>query len=218
MPTRPGPSMPGARSGALPALPEAHRCLVRQGRHLTGCRLPFPGYSRRPVNANPEEPLPVVVKRLFAGFVATLFAYVTLYGACTALKRRGGPWNVTFDRATDGVPVLRIEHPRLLGPQPVTLYFPGETPLREDLPITAVFSVPITNAMPFGPVVFVDTSALPGTVSLNCFGHAVEMVARTLYVDFREVPWVPGTNITLAADTKPDAERLAARGQAWRGR
>ena len=170
------------------------------------------------MNAPDNDPLPATVKRLFAGFVATLFAYVTLYGACTALKRRGGPWNLTYATGADGVAELRIEHPRLLGPLPVTLRFPGEKPLRDDLPMTAVFSVPITNSMPFGPVIFVDTSALPGTVTLNCFGHAIEMIPRTLFVDFQSVPWVPGTNITVSMQGKPDPERLTAKGQAWRGR
>jgi hypothetical protein len=157
------------------------------------------------------------MKKLFATFVATLFLYVTFYGACELKRRQGGPWNVTF-ATSNGVPELRIEHPRLLGPMPVTLRFPGETPDRTDLPITAVFNQPITNAMPFGPVIFVDSTILPGTVTLNCFGHVVEIVPRTLFLDFHETPWTAGTNITMTPATKPPPEKLRTKGQAWNGR
>lgn len=164
------------------------------------------------------DDLPPSVRKLFWVFVGTLFLYVTVYGACQAVRRRGGPWNLTYAMTSNGVPELKIEHPRLLGNQPVTVQFPGEKPERTDLPLIAVFSVPITNAMPFGPVIFVDNTQLPGTVTLNCFGHVVEMVPRTLFIDLKEVGWVPGTNIVLLPGTKPDPERLKTQGQAWRGR
>jgi hypothetical protein len=164
------------------------------------------------------DDLPPSVRKLFWVFIGTLFLYVTFYGACQAMRRRGGPWNLTFSVGSNGVPELRIEHPRLLGDQPVTLQFPGEKPERTDLPITAVFSVPITNAMPFGPVIFVDNTQLPGTVTLNCFGHVVELVPRTLFVDLKEVGWVPGTNLVLEPGTKPEPDRLKTSGQSWRGR
>lgn len=174
------------------------------------------GWGR--VSDTEQEDLPASVKRVFVMFVATLFGYVTLYGGCQLVRRRGGPWNLTYAMASNGVPELRIEHPKLLGPQPVVLSFPGEKPGRTDLPITAVFSVPITNAMPFGPVIFVDNSLLPGTVAVNCFGHVVELVPRTLFVDMKEVPWTPGAHIVLSPTNKPDPSRIQAKGQQWKGR
>ena len=158
-----------------------------------------------------------MLRRLLVTFVATLFLYVTIYGACEMKRRRGGPWNVIFAMSND-VPVLRIEHPRLFGTQAITLSFPGEKPSRTDLPIVAVFNQPITNAMPFGPVRFVDTTVLPGTVTLICFGHSVEIVPRTLYLDLHEVPWVPGTNIVLDPASKPPPEKIRAKSQSWNGR
>jgi len=156
-----------------------------------------------------EEPLPLDVRRLFMLFVGTLFLYVTIWGACTAMKRRGGAWALTFT-TTNGTPALIIEHPLRL-PQPVTVLFPGETPERTDLPIMAVFHVPITNRMAFGPVLHVDTTTLPGVVTLNCFGHAVEIFPRALSLDFEEHAWVPGTAYTLTAASKPPADRLKPR-------
>jgi hypothetical protein len=81
---------------------------------------------------------------------------------------------------------------------------------------SAPSSLPVTT--PFGPIAFLDTTQLPGTISLVAFGHAVEMVPRTLFVDFHEVPWSSGTNLVLKAEAKPSAERLKARNQQWQGR
>ncbi len=157
-------------------------------------------------------------RKVFGLFLLTLFAYVTVFGACQAYRRRDGAWTITFDRGSDGTPVLRIEQPKLLAAGAVSLSFPGELPNRTDLPITAVFNYPITNAMPFGPVIFVDTSQLPGVVTLNVFGHAVEIFPRTLRLDFQEIPWTPGTNIIAAASAKPPAEKLHPHDQQWKGR
>lgn len=154
-----------------------------------------------------DESLPPLARRLVLGFMATLFLYITVYGGCQAMRRRGGPWAVTFAE-TNGVPMLEIRHHRILGTEPVRLLFPGEKPNRTDLPITAVFSQPITNAMPFGPVIFVDTTILPGTLTLNAFGHVVEMVPRTLFVNFEEKPWQAGLSLTLSATNKPPADKL----------
>lgn len=162
--------------------------------------------------------MPSALKKFFFLFIATLFLYVTVYGACQAMRVRGGPWNLTYALGDDDVPELRIEHPKQLGPDPVVLRFPGEKPTRTDLPITAVFSVPITNNMPFGPVLFVDTTLLPGTVAVQCFGHVVEMVPRTLFVNFNEVAWEPGAQIVLESEDKPDPARVQRAEQQWRGR
>lgn len=155
--------------------------------------------------------------KAFVGiFFATLFLYVTFYGACAATRRKGGPWVVTQDRLPDGTPVLRIEHHRILGlSNTVSLVFPGErAPERfTNAPLRRIYTMPVTNALPFGPTEFVDVTFLPGTVALDAFGHLVEMVPRTLYLDGHEVPWVPGTNITVLPATKLGREKRPERKQ-----
>jgi hypothetical protein len=54
-------------------------------------------------------------------------------------------------------------------------------------------------APPFGSVKFLDTTVLPGTVTLDLFGHEVELLPRTLIVDKREHPWSSGQRIELPA-------------------
>ncbi len=155
--------------------------------------------------------------KAFVGiFFATLFLYVTFYGACTAVRRKGGPWVVTQDRLADGTPVLRIEHHRIIGlSNVVSITFPGEhAPERfTNAPLQRIYTLPVTNALPFGPVEFVDVTFLPGTIALDAFGHLIEMVPRTLYLDGQEIPWVPGTNIVADPAIKLPKERRPARKQ-----
>jgi hypothetical protein len=159
------------------------------------------------------------LRKFFGVFIGTLFLYVTIYGGCQAYRVRSGAWHLTFDRLPDGTPQLRIDHPKILPDGPLALSFPGESaPRVTNGPITWVYTKPDTNTTPFGPIAFLDTTQLPGTISLVAFGHAVEMVPRTLFVDFQEVPWSSGTNLVLKAETKPSVERLKARNQQWQGR
>lgn len=154
--------------------------------------------------------------RGFVGiFLATLFLYITFYGACTAIRRKGGPWVITQDKAPDGTPVVRLEHHTIIGDgQAVTLRFPGEqAPARfTNAPFRRIYSLPNTNSLPYGPVEFLDVTFLPGTIAFDAFGHLVEMVPRTLFLDGREIPWVPGTNIVVDAAMKlPPEQRPKAR-------
>ncbi|HRI15163.1 MAG TPA: hypothetical protein PLX89_19380 [Verrucomicrobiota bacterium] len=137
-------------------------------------------------------------------FFATLFLYITFYGGCMACRRKGGPWAITQDKLSDGTPILKIEHHRLLSNGPVILRFPGETaPARfTNHPFLRIYTQPNTNALPYGPVVFLDTTFLPGNVTLDVFGHLVEIIPRTLYVDGHDVGWNPGTNIVLSPAAK----------------
>jgi hypothetical protein len=141
-------------------------------------------------------------------FLATLFLYITLYGGCMAVRRKGGPWVITQDKLPDGTPIVQIEHHRILSNGPVTLRFPGEVaPARfTNHPLQRIYSQPNTNILPYGPVVFLDTTFLPGNVTLDVFGHLVEMVPRTLYLDGKDVGWVAGTNIVLSPTNKLPVE------------
>lgn len=141
-------------------------------------------------------------------FLATLFLYITIYGGCMAVRRRGGPWRITQDKLSDGTPIVKIEHHRILSNGPVTLRFPSETaPARfTNHPLLRIYTQPNTNALPYGPVLFLDTTFLPGNVTLDVFGHLVEIVPRTLYLDGRDVGWFPGTNMTLSPESKLPVE------------
>lgn len=167
-------------------------------RFASGARL---AHSRGRLN---EEPLPRSVLRLFTGFILCLFAYVTFYGGCEIARRRNGPWEVTFAKETNNVPVLRITE-RRMGLTNVTIQFTGETaPPKEEL---RVYTLPNTNSTPFGVTIFQDGTVLPGTLTLDCFGHEIELLPRTMIINRKEVPWVSGTNIVLQPSEKLPPEQ-----------
>jgi hypothetical protein len=171
------------------------------------------------LNNDPSPEAERTLRKFFGIFIATLFLYVTIYGGCQAYRVRNGAWQITFDKLPDGTPQLRIDHPRILHAGPVSLNFPGEiAPRVTNGPITYVYNRPDTNSTPFGPIFFLDTTQLPGTIALNAFGHVVEMVPRTLFLDMAEVPWTSGTNITLSATNKPSPDKLKVKNQQWNGR
>jgi hypothetical protein len=146
------------------------------------------------------------VLRLFAGFIFCLFAYVTFYGGCEIIRRKHGPWELTFRRETNGTPVLSITQ-RKMGLTNVTVSFPGETTkIAEEF---RVYMLPNTNSTPFGPTIFQDGTVLPGTITLDCFGHEIELLPRTMLVNRHEVGWFNGTNIVLlpAAKLPPDQRK-----------
>ena len=156
----------------------------------------------------------VKAAKTFVGlFFATLFIYITGYGGCMAYRHRGGPWAVTQDKQSDGTPLMKVEHHRVLASGPVTLTFPGETaPSRfTNAPYQRVFSMPNTNIFPYGPILFLDTTILPGSVAFDVFGHIVEILPRTMILDGREIPWIPGTNIAVPATGKIPADQRPKR-------
>lgn len=136
-----------------------------------------------------------------APLVITLAGYVAFWSCDAHLRQRRGPWQVEFDRAPAGFPVLRIHQPAL-GLTNVTILFGGEAADAADLPATVVFDG-LRRAVPFGTNVFEDLTYLPGNVTLHCFGHEVQLLPRTLLVNRRERPWESGTTITLTPTDKP---------------
>ena len=85
-------------------------------------------------------------------------------------------------------PYLRISN--------VTAVFPDQRIMLSNMPVTVVFSQPITN-VPFGHVIYLDTTFLPGSVVFGLFGHEIQLLPRVLIVDRKELPWRPGMVLNL---------------------
>lgn len=120
-------------------------------------------------------------------FVIALALYgVTFYGIERARQAKG-PWHVTFRSDAEGRPSVRMSQPAL-NISNVTVWFPEARIERTNFSKTVVFDMPITN-VPFGRVLFLDTTFLPGTLTLDLFGHEIELLPRTLVVNRKEVPW-----------------------------
>ena len=56
-------------------------------------------------------------------------------------------------------------------------------------PTVVQFDSPQHLETPYGRVRFHDLTYLPGTITLDLFGHEIEMLPRTLFINTKEVPW-----------------------------
>lgn len=138
--------------------------------------------------------------KLLAVFVATLVGYIAFYQLDRWLRLRHGAWEVTF--STDGgTPSLTIAESKLKIPD-VKLAFAGETSSNLTASVHWRFDDVTKTNLPFGHVVFLDLTYLPGGVTMNFFGHEIEMLPRTLVVNRKEVPWESGKTITLKPEEK----------------
>jgi hypothetical protein len=139
-----------------------------------------------------------ILKHFGMAFGLAVLCYVSFYSCDGHLRSRKGPWELTFKSEANGTPNLVINQP-LLGITNVTLRMEGEIAFQK--PETVVFTGPGDTA-PFGEIIFFDTTYLPGTVTLDFFGHEVEIMGRTLILNFKEHPWQSGEVITLKPESK----------------
>ncbi len=132
--------------------------------------------------------------RLVALFVGVTVAYLALFNLIEHRRHVKGPWEVTFTQES-GVPCLVIRQ-RTLGISGCKLRFPGGSVTNLELPQTVIFDFPGKKA-PFGRIPFSDLTFLPGTVTIDLFGHTIEMIPRVLGIDGTEHPWVSDSTVDL---------------------
>lgn len=140
--------------------------------------------------------------RIALTLFAVVFAlYLGGYHGIEHLRHRKGPWSVRFDAAPDGSPFAEISQPRL-GIAGVRLVFVGETFTNRAETISFARPEPL-RAVPFGRVIYEDLTFLPGVVTLDLFGHEIELVPRILVVNRKAIPWRSEATITLRRENKP---------------
>lgn len=146
-------------------------------------------------------------RHLFITFALALVAYVGVFSCDQRVRHRKGPWQVRFLETTNGEPAIRITQP-FLGITNVLVVFAGEQMTNGTGEV--VFNKP-QKPLPFGQVKFEDLTYLPGSVTMDFFGHEVELLPRTLYLNRQEKPWMPGTTFRLEPGDKLPPENLLDR-------
>lgn len=138
-------------------------------------------------------------RHALAVFIVCLLFYAFGFWGVEHWRQRRGPWEVTFQVGEEGAAILEVDQARL-GVTGLQLHFP-EAALPEDFtPVRVRFASPAALAeVPFGRVLFLDTTVLPGTVTFDLFGHEVELLPRVLIVDKVERAWESGRVITVGA-------------------
>jgi hypothetical protein len=147
----------------------------------------------------PAPPKDNILKHAALAFACALFGYVLFFSCDAHLRTRKGPWVVSFGVTTNGEPVVTINQP-VLHIENVRILLQGEK--ATNAPRTVRFETPQHLETPYGRVRFHDLTYLPGTITLDLFGHEVEMLPRTLFVNTKEAPWRNGSLIVLAPTNK----------------
>ncbi len=151
-----------------------------------------------------------VWKHFVIAGVLAIVLYATTYSFIEHLRHRKGGWQVTFTSDGAGRPAALLAQPALHITN-VQFRFLGEKIAATNFHEVVVFDRPITN-VPFGQILFLDTTFLPGTIAFEFFGHEVELLPRVLIVNQREVSWRPNQVIELAPEAKrPGAIRKRQR-------
>ena len=140
-----------------------------------------------------------LARHLSVAFLLALLLYVIAYQSIEHLRTRKGGWQVTFCGDPNGAPSVGVSQP-ILGIQGVRFGFPGARIAQVNFTNTIVFDQPITN-VPFGRVIYFDTTFLPGAVVFGLFGHEVQLLPRVLTVDRQEIPWREGLFLQLSNKT-----------------
>lgn len=136
-------------------------------------------------------------KPLALVFLASLVFYVAWFAGVEHWRHRRGPWEVRFGSDAEGNAVLEVTQAKL-GIREVRIVARGGALPPGFRPGTVRFDQPDKRAeLPFGAVRFLDTTFLPGTVTLALYGHEVELLPRVLIIDKQEHPWRAGDRYEL---------------------
>ena len=140
-------------------------------------------------------------KPVWVGLLLAVAIYAGGFALDQHLRTRRGPWEVTFTTEPAGAPAILVNHPKL-NIANLKIVFLGEPPT--NIQRAVVFDFP-QKPIPFGKVKFEDLTYLPGTVTFDFFGHEIELLPRTLYINRKAHPWISNEAITLLLTDKPAA-------------
>ena len=143
-------------------------------------------------------------KTVVATFLLAVVFYVLAWSWMKQRQTGKGPWQVDFSTNSAGVPQLTIAEPQL-GISNVAVQFAGEHLASTNGTGAVSFAKP-KMPVPFCEVIYDDLMFQPGVVTLDCFGHLVEMAPRALGLNGAGVPWTNGTTHVLSSTNKMPAE------------
>lgn len=134
------------------------------------------------------------LKHFLFAFIIAVVLYLVAYGWIEHRRTRNGPWEVRFAVESE-TPAIIITQPKFQI-QNVRIFFPDEN-IATNCSGTMTFAQARQwpYAVPFGKVIFMDTTFLPGNVTFELFGHEIQLLPRVLTIDRKEIPWQSNTNI-----------------------
>lgn len=143
-----------------------------------------------------------MTRRSLAVFLLALVGlYFAVFYGCEYWRQHKGPWEVHFNSDASGRPSVVIYQPNL-GISSVEILLLDEQIGRTNLAEKVVFDHPL-QPIPFGRTIYEDLLTLPGVVTLDLFGHELELLPRVLIADKREIPWKTERVVELTGTNKP---------------
>jgi hypothetical protein len=128
------------------------------------------------------------LRHFFIAFLLAILLYVVAFHWIEHRRGAKGPWVVSFISESGQPPSLLINQ-HALGITNVSVVFENArtNAFSETIRFESARSVPFL--VPFGECIFLDSTFLPGTVTLRCFGHEIELIPRVLIVDHKAHAW-----------------------------
>jgi len=114
-------------------------------------------------------------------------------------RQHKGPWDVDFQTNAEGSPMLIVSQAKL-GLSDVRIVAHGENASNA---IGRVSFDQVKRPVPFGKVIYEDLTFLPGVVTLDLFGHEIELLPRSLIANKKQVAWKSGVTVDLWPTNKP---------------
>jgi hypothetical protein len=145
------------------------------------------------LNSQTANPKSSILPHILGALALAVALYVGGFWFDQHLRNRRGPWDVTFGFTPESAPMLVIQQEHL-GVRDVRIIFLDE---KTNSPTARVQFDRPGVVVPWGQIKHQDLTYLPGVITLNLFGHEIEMLPRTLYVNRRSIPWQSQTNILL---------------------
>lgn len=139
-------------------------------------------------------------RHLAIAFGLAIVIYAAFFTCDQGVRKRKGGWDVTFGTNSTASPAITVNHSGL-GITNVQIVFLDEAATNTNTNARVIFDKP-QQSVPFGRVKFEDLTYLPGSVAFDFFGHEVELLPRTLYLNKKEHPWKSGALFELKPDEK----------------
>src|SRR3954469_1271297 len=143
-----------------------------------------------------------LLRHLVVPFGIAVLIYAISYSWIEHRRTRKGPWEVLFTNDNSGTPALVINQPALAITN-LQITFPGET-ARTNASLSFRTPQQVPWEVPYGKCVFMDTTFLPGTVTIDLFGHEIELIPRVLTIDHKEMSWQSGKTIAVSGTNSPE--------------
>jgi hypothetical protein len=158
-----------------------------------------------------SKPATSFLKQTLVVFAGVALIYGAVFYLIEYRRNFRGGWQVEFAADASGVPSITITQPTL-SISNVSVVFHGETAGWSNAVRSMVFNQPNTN-LPFGGVIFIDTTFLPGSIVFEFFGHEVDLFPNQLMLNRKAAGWPSGATFDLRPEDKlsPEEKQLKRR-------